>query len=602
MAANQSNLSDSKYGYDLVVATTQASINSTMKEFLNSITASEAPEVVVCYVTDDSGDLVEIEYDTLKKNANGSDPFSVPHHSDIKTNQDLLNLANANFAGGFKVQIGLPDLELDQLPPIVTLEGGTEAPVKFNLLCSEFQVVGYFSQYPKTWWINQSELTGASSGTAWYFTANVKLNNSIIDPKSPVPPDVQQRINELNNSVGAGAFSVQKLFLDLDTAILLTIPTVTGIPDTWPVWNLIKAQFMDEYFKQMQKTGHPILAYSCSLNEPDPSTLHIGAMTKECCLLRDSSGNPIKDPNPAEQNAATFNYLCTTGTTSPVATLFPWNWIELTEVVNYSGLQAVKRNTFANYLANVLNAAIASLCIVPSVSLTQGSGFEDNYWILYSTSISSSPTTFVATAPGTVAGSDGFTTLLNLTHFSSSTGYQELTAHDDLTSINGEFSYTLDGNVAVKGNQIRLTLHAVANMAFGHHELGVKYYDLPGANYVDKILTITFDLNVTGNGQLVVNSPIPTVTDNSAAWNFNPEGILSWGGNEDDVKGGITKTDTALSSFVSNGFTSTVSAIEYVINSSRSWVFPGGKTFAFSRIFFSDYQDLISHVTYVTPT
>lgn len=601
MAANQSNLSDSKYSYDLVVATTQASINSTLKEFLNDLTV---PEVIVCYVYKSATDntLVQIDYDTLKKNANGSDPFSVPDGSNTTTNQDLLNLANASFAGGFKAQIGLPDLEPDQLPPIVTLEGGTEAPVKFNLLCSEFQVVGFQYQRGSSSWINQSELTGASSGTAWYFTANVKLNNSIIDPKSSVPPDVQQRINELNNSVGAGAFSVQKLFLDLDTAILLTVPTVTGIPAGWPVWNLIETQFMDEYFKQMQKTGHPVLAYSCSLNEPDPSTLNIGAMTKECCLLLDSSGNPIKDPNPAEQNAATFNYLCTTGTTSPVATLFPWNWIELTEVVNYSGLQAVKRNTFANYLANVLNAAIASLYIVPSVSLTQGSGFEDDYHILYSTSISSSPTTFVATAPGTVAGSDGFTTLLNLTHFSSSTGYQELTAHDDLSSINGEFSYTLDGNVAVKGNQIRLTLHAVANMAFGHHELGVKYYDLPGANYVDKTLTITFDLNVTGNGHLVVNSPIPTVTDNSAAWNFNSKGILGWGGNEDDVKGGITSTGTALSSFVNNGFTSAVSAIEDVINSSRSWVFPGGKTFAFSRIFFSDYQDLISHVTYVAPT
>jgi len=47
MSATQSYLSSPRYGYDFVVATTQTSINATIKEFLSKGTE---PEVLVCYV------------------------------------------------------------------------------------------------------------------------------------------------------------------------------------------------------------------------------------------------------------------------------------------------------------------------------------------------------------------------------------------------------------------------------------------------------------------------------------------------------------------------------------------------------------------------
>ena len=47
MPATSPNLACSKYGYDFVVATTQASINSTMLNFLAS---RQEPTVNVCFV------------------------------------------------------------------------------------------------------------------------------------------------------------------------------------------------------------------------------------------------------------------------------------------------------------------------------------------------------------------------------------------------------------------------------------------------------------------------------------------------------------------------------------------------------------------------
>jgi hypothetical protein len=74
MSASQSNLSLSQYGYDYVVATTQASINSTMKEFLAGLTE---PLITVCYVATPTG-VREIDYGQLLELTHGSDPFSVP--------------------------------------------------------------------------------------------------------------------------------------------------------------------------------------------------------------------------------------------------------------------------------------------------------------------------------------------------------------------------------------------------------------------------------------------------------------------------------------------------------------------------------------------
>ena len=92
----------------------------------------------------------------------------------------------------------------------------------------------------------------------------------------------------------------------------------------------------------MQKSGQPILAYTVGLTNPQPATLQLGAISHECCALLDN-GQPIPSPTPAQLDATTFVYLGTTSTTPPTPVLFPWNWVELNEVSDFSGVQAVRR-------------------------------------------------------------------------------------------------------------------------------------------------------------------------------------------------------------------------------------------------------------------
>ena len=133
MTALQCNLSDpaGHYGCDLMVAVTQASVNSTIKAFIASLSNGEAPEVVVCAVLDKKNIDVGISYEDLKARANGSDPFNPKGQTD----QDLKNLRHARFSGAFRARIGPPKARPENWPSVVTLSAPNdkgETQVRFN--------------------------------------------------------------------------------------------------------------------------------------------------------------------------------------------------------------------------------------------------------------------------------------------------------------------------------------------------------------------------------------------------------------------------------------------------------------------------------------
>ncbi|MBV8526173.1 MAG: hypothetical protein JOY71_29375 [Acetobacteraceae bacterium] len=589
MGASQSNLSDPHFGFDLVVAVTQASVNATLKQLMAGLTA---PEVIVCYVYDNNNNLVPIDYKTLVANAKGSDPFNVPDKSPAATNKDLINLTAANFAGGVKAALGLPDMPLANIPAIATLGNGSAAPVLFNLLCSEFQITGFeYGPRGSATWINQSQPTG--SGSPWYFSANVFLNNVTVDPSSPVPPAVRQRIVDLQHQV-QNAFTIQKLFLDLDTATPLSQPTIQGIPQGWAVWNLISSIFLGAYFKQLRQNGDPVLSYSFTLHAPRPTTLELGSVSRECSLLL-ANGKPITNPTPTQLNATALVYIGSQVTTPPTPVPFPWNWVELSEVGAFSGVQAVRRDVFFVYFAKLINPEVASLCLATNVQMSHSG---ENVSVSYSSSGSSSPQSFRPISPIGKPAADGFTDVMSLSFASNSHGDAE--TDSKLAEIWGDYNYSLNGKVAVKGNQIRITVQAAAYLSFSHREVFVNYTDLGGANYYDKTLTVLYQISVDQNGALQVTQT--NHTDNhSTPWNFNPQGLLGITGCENGLKQGVTQVEQQLANYIDRAFTGYVDTMTATINGYRAWVFAGNDAFTFKNLLFSTSLDLIAQLTYVNP-
>lgn len=593
MGVSQSNLSDfTRFGFDVVVAVTQASVNATLKQLLAGLSA---PEVTVCYVYDDNNNLVPIDYLKLVENAKGSDPFVVPSGANPQTDQRLINLTNANFAGAVKAKVGLPDLPPASLPPIATLGNGSSAPVLFNLMCAEFQIAGFeYGARGKATWINQSQPSG--SGSPWYFSANVFLNTSALPPTPDpsMPPAVQERIEELQHEV-QNAFTIQKLFLDLDTAILASIPTIEGIPPGWAVWQLISQIFLGAYFDQLRKNGDPVLGYSFVIKAPRPTTLELGSVSRECSPLLGPDGKPIDKPTPAELNATTLVYIGTQSSTAPVPVEFPWNWVDLGDVTKYSGVQAVRRDCFFTYFAGLLNPEVSALCLDTHVEMTHSG---ENFTIGYYSTYSSSPGAFRPLPQIGAPGPDGFTDVLSLDF--TKNAHDDSTSSTQLVEIWGDFNFRLGGKVAVKGNQIRVQVQAVAYMSFKHREVFVNYTDLEEKNYYDKTLTVMYTMGVDQSGALQVTET-HDVTDNSAPFVFTGKGILGVFGLEDDLKKGLTDVESNLAAAIDSSFTNYVGQMTDTINGYRAWVFPGNDAFVFKDLTFSNGLDLTAQLTYVSP-
>ena len=590
MSATQSNLSDPSLGYDLVIAVTQASIDAMLKDMLLNLAA--ATQIVICCVYDADNNPVLIDYDDLKQRANGSDPFNVTAGADPATNQDLQNLAAARYAGGIQATPGIPYPLIANLPTVITLQNGTNAPVLFSLLCQDFRITALVSSAGAgASWIDQSQSSPQAVGTPWCVCTSVALDTGMLDVTNPPPQAtaaLQQRISDLTQSVGAGAFSVQQLLLALDSATLASTPAITGIPAAWPPWPVIAGAFLGPYMAQVAPGGNPALTYSVTVNQPNPATLQLGALSYECCALLNGS-SPIQNPTQQQQAAATLSYLGTTGTTPPVAVPFPWNWIELGEVGTYSGVQAVRRADFVNFLAGMLNADVGPLSQATKVSLSH---HDEDFDISYGCQAAPNPSSFQPVNVGPPA-SDGFTEVLSLAYACKSHDSSSLT----VASVYGDFNYTVAGSVAFQGNTIRLVIHAQALMGFSHHELGVHYHDLPDANYYDKTFTFEYQLLVSAAGALVV-TPTSSVQDNSARWNFHAGGIAKLTGAENQLKGGLQVMNTNLAGYFDSKFTSYADAVTGAINGQNGWVFPGAQSFLFGDIAFSSGQDLVAHLTY----
>lgn len=606
MSGMQSHLSDPRYGFDLVVAVTQASVNATMAQLLAGL---DAPEVVLCYVYDENDELVPIEHGKLVSDADGSDPFAVSPGARPGTDQDLINLSAVNFAGGVRARLGLPELPPENLPPIVTLGSGSTAPVSFNLMCSDFQVTGFqYGPRGRATWVDQSQPTG--TGSPWYFSAAVELNRTGIELGSPallperlreqkLPAPVELRALSLHEEVG-NAFTIQKLFLDLDTAVLDSVPTLVGVPPGWPVWNLITSIFLGSYLSQLRRDGAPVLNYDFTVHAPRPATLQLGEIARECLPLLDD-GRPITAPTPDQLDATTLVYLGTTATTPPVPVPFPWNWVELNELHEISGLQAVRRDVFLTFLAGLLNRQVAQLCVDTDVTMTHSG---EDFRITYSSRPSPNPKRYrpVAASPDgslPTRGADGFTTVLTLSFAKNSHDYS--ITGSQLYEIWGDHNYALTGSVAVSGDQVRVQLRAQAYLSIGHRELFVNYTDLPGANYYDKTATVLWTLSVDQNGALQVDAT-QDLADHSAGWNYDPQGLLGKLGLEKDLKEAVTSVRDHVETAVDAMLGNYGRLISEEINGYGGWVFPGNDAFTFKKVGFSAGQDLIVQLTYADPS
>jgi hypothetical protein len=267
----------------------------------------------------------------------------------------------------------------------------------------------------------------------------------------------------------------------------------------------------------------------------------------------------------------TLNYLCATNNDLLPDTThagFGWNWIEANEASQYDGVAALSRTTFAKYLIYVLSGYVARNCYVPSVRVTYKGGIKIE--VEYQWGMSAGHPTIVSPASGGTIVSCSYR---------SGTASDQAGYHGDAGKM--ELSSSFDLSVSVQGNKMTIVQHLVVWSY-------VRYLatDASG-NILDKQITDTYTFGVDDKGQIVVSAPASATVDHSRTPGAND--FLNFWANVDNLANSVAEWSRNC---IGTRLTDIPAAAV------QSFVFPGGSTFSFADVSFSENQDLVAHITY----
>ncbi|PZX54004.1 hypothetical protein [Algoriphagus chordae] len=573
--SNQSFLSSPKYGYDFVVATSQASINSGLLEYLDD---SNQPISYLCFLADSEGNpTVEISLGDLMKKTGGINPFEIPEG--ISYDDPRISTLTKNmFVVGLKIQLGLPSGILPKdLPKVIQL-GNAANNVGFNLLCSQFTVIqnsppsGFGSA--GTW-----NVWSQPANKSWHFSTRVNLVYKDLDSELNTPyfnnhPKKKQAlINQLKN-LNSGAFSLQQLLFDLDNAAIQSIPTINGIESGSDAEYVITKSFVDLYFQTAKAYGEPILSVHAVDNQPDNSSLRLTDIEREVGQFVDANGAPIENPSPVQEEAATLAYLCAVNNNKlPGAAVFSWNWLDPNQISDFSGVIAVNRNTLAQYYSEVLVPVLRNSCIAVKCDVTH----EDGSWITgkvkYKGAFTSGQNPTSVSFPGSGAE------VLKISYCDSCKDSTKDGATYGELKLNSKF----DCSISFSGNQITIVQHLLVSIYLQWDATG------DSVDFFDKKYTDVYTLSVDQNGDLQMSAPKSTFEDNSK----KPD--RSWIVNLfTNINTIIESFDKQISGFL-NGKINDIPATDI-----KNFIFPGANVLTYKDVQFSENQDLISEITYLS--
>jgi hypothetical protein len=581
MTATASNLTDAHYGYDMVCATTQDSINATMKEFLSPF---HGQAFSACYVFNPVTRQKEQRPLSAIAAAIGGDPFSIPDGADQSNPLVSKLFEDCKFLYAFQARMGLPaGIAPAAMPDIIRLDKGNER-VTYQLYCSEFSVIVLNQEFGSLSLTNLQQ--PGDSPWLFEFELDLDLRNNPNTSFGQLPQEAQDRIKNIDPG---SMFSVQQLYLDLNSKGLQQMPSISGLDPTSEAYVDLTRIFINQYWDKLGQSD-VVLGYTVQPSTTGnlPPSVVPTDFNFEISPYLDAQGNAN-----GQYGLYTLNYLIMSQNRAlPPPVPFSWNWIETSEAADYHGAMAIRRDIFLDYTLGLVNQNIGQLCIDTNVELHHsGESYSWRYWA----QPSPWPTSFQKVASPGTSTDDSMVQVMTIAFDKQS--YDDSMASSHLSSINGTYNYSLSGGVSIGGNKIQITLHSVLYVEAVTHEAGIRHFIVSG-NALDLTHVTTYEISVDANGELQVNAS-STDSGGAQSLDYGDDGLMSGLG---DLKDGITNEANQIAAAVSSMMTNFGDSLRDMINQSSAWVFPGGKTFAFKAAGFSSGLDLITHVTYVDPS
>ena len=315
----------------------------------------------------------------------------------------------------------------------------------------------------------------------------------------------------------------------------------------------------------MKKNGQPILNYAVKHSKPT------GATSSLTLTNLDMEVNPYLNgtqriPNPTieQTQAMTLCYLCATDHhTLPTPTEFGWNWLDTSELGNADGVLAINRDTFRDYLQAQLMPFVSRYCFKPYVKVEKGLEVSYSYNL---TAGMGTPTIQKMDKGSKVL-------VMNFENMAS-----------DQAGYHG-----WEGSMTIR-NAYNLQLHFDADTIIIRQQMVVFVdvtdpFDTSGA-VVNKTIVDTYTLSIDDEGKIATKRATKTFDHSQKLDFYAISGLKDMG--EDINRQAANLANNYLESIP-------ISMIE-------NFIFPGGSTFTYKDVKFSDNQDLIAHITYTQPS
>ncbi|KAL4990680.1 hypothetical protein BDW68DRAFT_153694 [Aspergillus falconensis] len=582
MPSKSSYLSDPRCQCDFVVATTQASINSGLLEFLNE---EDQPFQYLCFNQDEQGyPTQQVSLNEVMNKSGGINPFDIPegtHPGDFRVKA----LSDANFGVGVMLQMGVPlGHSPSTLPPLVTLN--TASNVTFNLFCKQVMVVSIkWGRRGPIW--NVFKQPQGPDGKPWSMQMSVDLTIAGLEKDLNTPyfnahPKVRDQLRKALVNLSGTAFSLKQLLFDLDNAVLQTVPDFNTVTDP-DAKNILETYFRDIYIKNAKERGLPLVAVTAVAHPEEKSPLRLTNFERIVNPLKDAHNQPITNPTQQERDLTTLDYLCAVNN-DPVPRIsgLDWSWMQPGDVNNSSGAIALNRNVLARYIADNLKDSANSSCYTPRVM--------DDY---------------IAFSNGTpeISFPESGANVVHMESKQSSEGNQRYKDEPLKVYTVVSTKYTMD--VSFEGSIVKVVQSSLINLAMSlPTPQGYNRDQNYSINVVNKSLSDTYGLHVDSRGGLQLVKHDEQRTDTS-------ETTPTYHGPDDSHDSIVHLIDFIFKGILSVTFQQLVKSVkelypgglhELPISQLQNFVFPGAKVFTYKDPVFSDHQDLVCEITYLDPT
>ncbi|QUM89309.1 hypothetical protein HWV03_11090 [Moritella sp. 36] len=572
MSANDTNLSD--YKFDVMVATTQKSINANLKRYMRTI---KAEPKYICFVFSlEEGHPVIKPLDDIIAES-GINPFELPEGIEFGDSR-VQALLGVKFVGGLQMIPGLPDMEAGDIPDIIEIFVDNSATVSCNLLFSEFKVVEIVTgaYIEDSFNINYQE-----KNQAWRLLTTVNLETMNLDPALNTiyfnnRPAQKNAILEKINQLEAGTFSLEQLYLDLTNAKYQKIEGIEGVSEMMEIY--IEKYAQPHYDKILKDNGEPVISLSAADNRHNSSLKLTGVQRTGLKYVDESTHLPVVHPTPAQKALSTFNYMCVTGDHQlPAPATLDWNWINEEEAVQDNGVIAVSRDTITTFYKGLILPLASSSMIAPSVDVKCGFFAIGDVTFKWKLASNQKPTEILTPKTGEdllivkYRGKDSDEMKVHISMFPYTVNYGQLT-------INSDYECRL----SVNGNTVTVTQNITMYVSVQHMDAVGK------GKVINKTITEKHELYVDHSGQIKVKHKSTTKNEPDDI-NFD-EAWYTFGNVSDlvhDIEREAEKlVDTHLKQIPTKTF--------------ESFVFPGADVFTYKDVKFSNHQDLVSKINYQT--